>query len=145
MQPDSSEEFPSELLPQTPSTFSEFGRNLEDILPEPIVPVDAQLERLKEFLDTEWGLPAVENQLRVMFMGGMPPIPPPQRWVIGRYVNIPELIWQQVQSEKFLEDTWPSIRMLLGVDVCNTAWAAQALTVLALFNVIRILPIIGDQ
>ena len=148
----------SQILP-TPSTFSddcdeafdqtivsptirsEFGKSLEDIMPVP--PVDPQLKRLKEFLDTEWGLPAVENQLRNWFQGGMPPIPPPQRWIIPRGIDITELTWRQTQSEKFVEEMWPCIKILIGVDTCNTQWAAQTLTVLAMFNVIRILPLIS--
>jgi hypothetical protein len=107
--------------------------------------VDPHLERLKEFLDTEWGPPAVANQLRGLFAGGLPPIPPPQRWTCGKNIDIAGIIWEQVQSEKFVDESWPIIKMLLGVDTCNTAWAAQTLTVLALFNIIRILPIVGGE
>jgi len=128
---------------QGPTTYSEFGKSLEDIMPEPSV--DPHLVRLKEFLDTEWGLPAVENQLRGLFQGGLPPISPPQRWVIPRNLDVVELIWQQTQSEKFIDEMWPCIQMLIGVDTCNTMWAAQTLTVLALFNIIRLLPIISGQ
>jgi len=126
-----------------PSTYSEFGKSLEDIMPVP--PVDPHLERLKDFIDTEWGLPAVENQLRGLFMGGLPPISPPQRWAISRNINVVELIWEQTQSEKFIEEMWPCIKILIGVDTCNTMWAAQTLTVLAMFNIIRLLPIISGQ
>ena len=128
---------------ETPSTYSEFGKSLEDIMPVP--PVDPQLERLKDFLDTEWGRPAVENQLRGLFRGGLPPISPPQRWDIPHSIDIVGLIWEQTQSEKFVEEMWPCIKILIGVDTCNTMWAAQTLTVLSMFNIIRLLPIISGQ
>ena len=111
-------------------------------VPEPVV--DPQLVRLKEFLDEEWGQPAIEQQLRGLFAGGLPPIPPPQRWVVGN-LDIVGLVYEQVQSEKFVDENWPSVKMLLGVDTLNTAWAAQTLTVLAIFNIIRILPILGGD
>jgi hypothetical protein len=125
---------------QEPSIYSEFGRSLEDIMPEP--PVDAHLERLKEYLDTEWGPPAVQSQLRGLFAEGLPPIPPPQRWAVSVRLDIPQLIWEQTQSEKFVNEQWPSIKMLVGEDTCNTEWAARVLTMLALFNIIRVLPVI---
>lgn len=112
----------------------------------PVPAVDPQLVRLKEFLNTEWGLPAVEVQLRGLFGdGGLPPIPPPQRWAVPGNLHIAELIWEQVQSEKFVDEMWPSVNMLLGDDTCNTMWAAQTLTVLAMFNIIRILPIVSGE
>jgi len=134
------EESPFLPLTQTPSIYSEFGRSLEDIMLPPVE--DPQLIRLKEFLDTEWGPPAVGMQLRALFAGGLPPIPPPQRW--DTEIDVIQVIYEQLQSEKFVNEMWPSIKMLLKDDTCNTSWAAQTLTILALFNIIRILPIIGD-
>jgi hypothetical protein len=125
--------------------YSEFHRNLEDILPAPEPVVEPQLERLKQFLDTEWGPPAVENQLRILFAGGMPPIPVPQLWAVSRNLEIPSLVWEQTQSEKFVDENWPSIKMLLGDNTLNTEWAAQVLTILALFNIIRIIPVLGGE
>ena len=114
-------------------------------MPQPAV--DPQLVRLQEFLNTEWGLPAVEVQLRGLFANGLPPIPPPQRWAVPTQISmgISTLVWEQVESEKFVDEMWPSVKILLGEDTCNTMWAAQTLTVLAVFNIIRILPIVSGQ
>ena len=108
-------------------------------MPAPVQ--DPQFTRLKEYLDQEWGPPAVQVMVRTLFANGLPPIPKPERWSIDSRLDICELIWKQTQSEKFVEEMWPSIKMLLGEDTCNTMWSAQVLTFLALFNIIRILPI----
>ena len=105
-------------------------------------PEDIRLRRFKEYIETEWGPAAVTMQLRALFGNGYPPIPPPQRWTLGPYyTNLEQLIWEQVQTESFIEEIWPSVQMLLGDDVCNSMWAAQVATTLALFNLIRILPL----
>jgi len=114
-------------------------------MPPPPETIDRDLELAKRFLDEQWGPPAVEVQLRALFSEGLPPIPPPQRWGTPYSFDITQLIWEQVQSEKFIEDSWPSIKMLLKEDTCNTMWVAQALTVLALFNIIKILPLVSGE
>lgn len=103
---------------------------------------DLQLARFKEFIDTEWGLPAVEVLFRGLFAGGYPPIPTPSQWDVPGVLDLAELVWQQTQTYAFIEDNWPSVKMLLGDNVLNTQWAAQIMTVLAFFNVIKILPTI---
>ena len=106
---------------------------------------DARLTRFKEFLNTQWGLPAVTVMFRGLFAGGYPPIPVPTRWQIPSGFNLEQLVWEQVQTEKFIDEAWPSILMLLGDDICNSEWAARIATVLSFFNVIRVLPIVLED
>ena len=104
---------------------------------------DPHLVRFQEFLDTEWGLPAVQVLFRGLFRGGFPPIPAPHMWKIPhQQLDIEELTWQQVQSPAFVEELFPSVKMLLDDNITNTQWAAQIMTVLAFFRVIQILPIV---
>lgn len=102
---------------------------------------EKRLIRFKEFLNTHWGLPAVTVQFRGLFAGGYPPIPIPTRWQLPQGIDIEDLVWRQVQTEKFIDEIWPSVVMMLGDDIPNFEWAAQVATVLALFNLIRVLPI----
>lgn len=117
----------------------------EQLAPEPIE--DKRLRRLKEYLETEWGPYAVTNQMRNLFGSavGYPPIPPPQRWRIPANLDLDRLIWEQLQNEAFIDEIWPSILMMLDDDTLNTMWAAQVATVLALHNIIKILPIILEK
>ena len=103
---------------------------------------DPHLARLREFIDTEWGLPAVELMFRGLFQGGYPPIPIPTQWDVPGVLDVPELVWQQVQTDAFLEEMFPSVKMLMGDNIANTSWAAQVLTVLGFFHIIHILPTI---
>jgi len=104
---------------------------------------DPSLIRLREFLDTEWGQPGVEVLLRNRFGGGgFAPIPVPYLWVIPPTLDLAQLVWQQTQTDAFLEEMWPSIKMMMGDNILNTDWTAQVLTMLAFFRVIQILPII---
>jgi hypothetical protein len=103
---------------------------------------DPLLLRFKEFIDTEWGLPAVTVQFRGLFSGGYPPIPSPAQWGIPSHLSIEELVWQQAQTYSFIEEMYPSIKMMLGDNITNTMWAAQVLTVLAFHRVIHILPML---
>lgn len=104
-------------------------------------PDDSYLARLKEFVDTEWGLPGVTMLFRGLFSGGYAPIPIPTQWAIPSRVDIVELVWQQVQNHKFLDEMWPSIKMLMNDNLMNTQWTAQVATILAFYRVIKILPI----
>lgn len=106
---------------------------------------EKQLTCFKEFLNTHWGLPAVVVMFRGLFAGGYPPIPVPTRWHISSRIDVAKVVWEQTQSEAFVDDAWSSIKMLLGDDIVNYEWAARVLTVLALFNVIKILAIITEN
>lgn len=143
--------------PKTPVllTFSEPPKFTEDYLNEQMenpnflgIPLGEKSEdekRLicfKEFLNTQWGLPAVTVLFRSLFAGGYPPIPIPSRWQVPTKINIENLVWEQVQTEKFIDEIWPSVVMMLGDDITNFEWAARVASVLSLFNVIRILPIV---
>lgn len=103
---------------------------------------DPHLTRLREFLNTEWGLPGVEVLFRGLFAGGYPPIPVPSQWDVPGVLDLSELVWQQTQTDAFLEEVFPSVKMVLGDNMANTQWAAQVLTVLAFFRIIQILPVI---
>ena len=106
---------------------------------------EKRLIYFKEFLNTHWGLPAVVVQFRGLFAGGYPPIPIPTRWQIPTNIDVAELVWEQVQTEKFIDEIWPSIVMLLGNDITNYEWAARIASVLSLFNIIKILPIVLED
>lgn len=96
----------------------------------------------KEFLNTHWGLPAVVVLFRGLFAGGYPPIPVPSRWHLPTNIDVAGLVWEQVQTENFIDEIWPSIVMMMGDDVCNWEWTARIASVLSLFNIIKILPLV---
>ena len=107
---------------------------------------DKQLERFKEFLDNEWGLPAVILEFRNLFgPSGLHGLPPIHRWDIPSSLDVPQLVWEQVQTEAFIEEVWPILKMLLKEDIINSMWAAQAATILSFFNVMKILPIVLNR
>lgn len=103
---------------------------------------EKRLIRFKEFLNTKWGLPAVVVLFRSLFAGGYPPIPVLNRWHIPNNIDITRLVWEQVQTENFIDEIWPSLMMMLGDDITNFEWAARIASVLSLFNIIRVLPIV---
>jgi len=103
---------------------------------------DPYFKRFQEFIDTEWGLPAVQVQFRGLFTGGYPPIPSPAQWQVPSNLNIEMLVWQQIQTEAFQEEMFPAVRMMLGSSITNTMWAAQVMTMLAFYRIIQILPLI---
>lgn len=103
---------------------------------------DNELESFKEFLNTEFGPAGVEQQLRGLFSGGFAPIPPPPRWAISPNLDLCHLVWEQVQSDAYIDSIWPCLKLLLQRDTLNRSWAAGVATVLSLFNIIRILPVV---
>ena len=104
---------------------------------------ERRLMLFKNFLDSHWGLPAVVVLFRTLFSeGGYPPISVPTRWYIPKNIDLTRLVWEQIQTENFIDEIWPSIKMLLGDDVLNYEWAARVATVLSLFNIIRVLPLV---
>lgn len=107
---------------------------------------EIELLRLKNYIDTEWGLPAVTLTLRSLYRGNTIYIPLPERWHIAQSLKneIESLVYNQVQTESFIDSIWPSIKMLLGPDVSNLVWAAEIATVLAYVNLIRIIPIVQE-
>ena len=106
---------------------------------------EKRLIRFKEFLNTQWGLPAANIQLRRLFSGGYPPIPLITTWKNPKGIDVTQLTWEQVQTENFIDEIWPSITMMLGDDIDNFEWAARVATVLSFFNIIRVLPIISGD
>ena len=107
-------------------------------------PIDKQLEAFKEYLNTEYGPHGVEMQLRAAFSGQFAPLPPPHRWQISNHLDISRLVWEQLQADAFIDDIWPSIKLLLGNDILNREWAARVATILSLFNLIKILPVVVE-
>lgn len=103
---------------------------------------EKRLVRFKEFLNTHWGLPAVVVLFRGLFAEGYPPIPIPNRWCIPKDIDVTQLTWEQLQTESFIDEIWPSIIMLLGDDITNFEWAARVTTVLSLFNIIKVIPVV---
>ena len=112
---------------------------------KPTGPIDIELEAFKVYLDTEFGPAGVEMQLRGAFGGGLAPIPPPPRWAISPNLDISHLVWEQVQTDSFIDEIWPSVKMLLGGDTLNRQWAAGVCTILSLMNIIRVLPIVIES
>lgn len=99
--------------------------------------------RFKRFLDEEWG---IEAAIATVFRAwNFQPVPPPFRWDIPSNLNVEQLTWEQVHTDKFIDEIWPVVEMLLGDDVLNWDWAARVATVLSLFNVIRIIPIVMES
>ena len=106
---------------------------------------ERRLMLFKNYLDAHWGLPAVVVLFRTLFAGGYPPIPIPTRWLIPKDIDLIQLIWEQIQTDNFIDEIWPSIKMLLGDDICNYEWSARVATVLSLFNIIKVLPIVLEN
>ena len=145
----SQESLPVKAIPTLPAAVPSVFE-VDDFLgevKEVIRPEDEERERFKEFLNTQWGLPATTVLFRGLFSGGFPPIPAPNRWNIPNDINVIKLVWEQTQTEGFINEIWPSVRMMLQDDTCNFQWAAQVATVLAFFNIIKVLPIVleGDE
>ena len=106
---------------------------------------ERRLVLLKRFIDENWGPQAVNNVFRILYSGGFPPMPPVERWDIPSHFDVERLVWEQVHTEKFIDESWPSIRMLLKDDILNYEWAARVATVLSLFNIIKVIPIVLED
>jgi hypothetical protein len=119
--------------------------NLLGLPTKPPSEYERQLALFKRYLDENWGPPAVTVLFRGLYAGGYPPIPLINRWDIPSGVDVENLVYEQTQTDGFVEDAWPSIRMMLGDDIVNYEWAARILTVLAFFNIIRVLPVALEE
>ena len=140
-----SEVSPPELLPPPQPTLRILSEPnpIKEYL-SPYEENDHEKNAFKEYLNTEYGPAGVEGQLRHIFQGGIAPIPPPNRWALRTHLDISGLVWEQVQTESFIDEIWPCVKLLLGEDSLNRQWAAGCCTILALFNMIRILPIVQE-
>ena len=106
---------------------------------------DKRLEAFKDFLNIQWGRPAVVTLFRSLWSGGYPPFPVFTSWAVPQNVDILELVWRQVQTDSFIDEIWPSLKMVLDDNIFNSQWAAQVATLLAMYNVIKFLPLLVED
>jgi len=67
-------------------------------------------------------------------------VPHTCHWVTEERIDVPLLIYQIINQPGYLEASFPSLRIILGRNLSNTAWAANVLVTLAFYDLIKILP-----
>lgn len=106
---------------------------------------EEQLARFKEWLDTQWGPPAVEIFVGQALSGGVLSLPRITSWDVPSDFPFSRLVFEQVHTESFIDEMWPIAKIMLKNDVLNSMWVAHMMTLLAMFNLITLLPIIKER
>ena len=69
-------------------------------------------------------------------------IPAVTIWGIPASFDKAQLVYEVATAPGYVEGVWPYLSMLMGRSVGNTEWAAMLLTTIALFDSIKILPLV---
>ena len=72
-------------------------------------------------------------------------IPAVTIWGIPGSFDKGQLVYEVATAPGYVEGVWPYLSMLMGRSVGNTEWAAMLLTTIALFDAIKILPLVVEQ
>ena len=65
-------------------------------------------------------------------------------WDFKDRANIPDMVLALLNQPGYLEGIWPSLRIVMGSNVGNSAWCAGISTTIAFFDVVRTLPAIKE-
>jgi len=103
------------------------------------------LVRLKEYIRLNWTPTAVALHIQHVFMGSPIICPPYILWAVPNTIDIPTIIHAYMTRDDYLEDIWPSLSILLTNSITNLPWAASVATSIALFDVIRLLPVMLEN
>jgi hypothetical protein len=103
-------------------------------------PLDNNLRRLLDFVGgDQFNVNYV--QLHINHIVRLPSVVPvPALWDIPGNLNVAKLVYDTVVSLGYIENVWPSLRLVMGTSVGNTEWCCNVLCTLGLFDVIRVLP-----
>jgi len=65
-------------------------------------------------------------------------------WDFADRASIPDMVLALLNQPGYLEGIWPSLKIVMGTNVGNSAWTAGIATTIAFFDVIRTLPAIVE-
>jgi len=113
--------------------------------PKTIDVIDVDLQRLKDYVQgEEYSINWV--RLHLSNLGRIPNVIPVMTlWDIPTWKDIPEDVYNVVMTDGYLENIWPSLRMIMGSSRDNLYWTAGVLTTMALFDAIRMLATCGEK
>jgi len=71
-------------------------------------------------------------------------IPRLTMWDLPNNVDVYKIIYETILMPGYIEDCWPSLKLVMNTSIDNVEWTAGVLTTIALFDVIWMIPLGGD-
>jgi len=65
-------------------------------------------------------------------------------WKFRDRAKIPDMVLALLNQEGYLEGIWPSLKIVMGSNIGNSAWTAGISTTIAFFDTIRMLPVLEE-
>jgi hypothetical protein len=103
---------------------------------------DLELTKLKKYIfDNGFTESAVAMHIALLCSQPLV-IPSTPGWDYHTPADIPKSVFTLLKTPGYLEGIWPSLRIIMGSNKSNEAWTASIATTVALFDVIRTLPVL---
>jgi hypothetical protein len=101
---------------------------------------ETHLRRLIEYVNSEM-YTSEWVRLHLMNITAIPKmIPSPILWDLPGDKDISWVVYNVAKQAGYIENVWPSLKILMGDSKDNTEWCCGVLTTMALFDAIRLLP-----
>ncbi|MHC4867550.1 MAG: hypothetical protein ACYTEX_26055 [Planctomycetota bacterium] len=68
-------------------------------------------------------------------------VPSPTMWDLPAQIDVAKVVFDVVRSKGFVENSWPSLQVVMGSSVDNVLWCCGVLCTMAIFRAIQLLPL----
>lgn len=68
-------------------------------------------------------------------------VPSPTIWDLPPQIDVAKVVFDVVKSAGFVENSWPSLQVVMGSSVDNVLWSCGVLCTMAIFDAIKLLPL----
>jgi hypothetical protein len=105
---------------------------------------DVELTNLKKYI-LEDGFVLATVAFHIVALCAQPmTTPSTTMWDFRDRANIPDMVLALLNQPGYIEGIWPSLKIVMGSNIGNSAWSAGISTTIAFFDVVRTLPALKE-
>jgi len=106
---------------------------------------DSNLVSLKEFIrgesyNSNWVTHHIGNICAVPQV-----IPAISTWITTKPLDVPQAVYNVIVADGYIDSIWPALSVLMGSSLGNISWTASVATTIALFDVIKAIPVLNQM
>lgn len=114
------------------------------IIQEELSAEDIELTALKKYIQED-GFVLATTAFHIVTLCSQPMVTPSTTtWAFRDRAQIPDMVLALLKQPGYLEGIWPSLKIVMGSNAGNAAWASGIAMTIAFFDVIRTLPTLKD-
>lgn len=102
---------------------------------------DSELVGFQAYIDGDQFTPSFVSYQLIVICGNPQVIPIMSQWCLPNSLDVSKLVYDVIQSPGYVESIWPVLKILMGLSVNNSSWAAKVAVTLALFDSIKLFPL----